>query len=112
MEMTKRVESGITFVAIAGRLDAITSSRFETFVNELSDEEIRKISVNCVNMEYISSAGLRVFLLLAKKSNAAQGKLVLHNLNSLVSNVFEVTGFSKILTIFKSEMEAKEALSS
>jgi anti-anti-sigma factor len=110
MEITKELVSGVTRVVVKGRVDANSSPRFEAFVSELSEAELVRVTVNCTDMEYISSAGLRVFLTLAKRCKAGQGQLALHSLNDAVLNVFTVTGFSTIIPIFKDEQSAKEAL--
>ena len=85
-------------VELTGRLDTNTSPELE---KKLKEEEIKEdlVVLDFKALEYISSAGLRV-LLASKKSLEAQGKkLEIHNINDVVREVFNVTGFANILTI-------------
>ena len=110
IEITKHIDGGITILQLRGRLDAVTAARFESIIVELLPIEIAKICVDCSAMDYVSSAGLRLFLVLAKKSKEAGGRLVIHSLQDSVSKVFEMTGFSKILEVFADERTAGDAL--
>ena len=99
MSITKKIEAETTRIAITGRLDADACRRFEGMIAELSRDEIAKVYVDCAAMDSINSAGLHVFLNVAKKCKAANGELVLHSLNRTVSSIFEATGFSKIIPL-------------
>lgn len=57
------------------------------------------IELDCSELEYISSSGLRLFLTLQKSVNARGGKLVIKNMNSQIKEIFNMTGFSRIMTI-------------
>lgn len=92
-------DSNTTIIAIEGRLDTVTASEFENAVRpHLSTKELELI-VDCSAMEYISSAGLRVVLIAHKSITANGGRFVVRNLASEVRSVFDLTGFSRILTI-------------
>ena len=92
-------DSNTTIIAIEGRLDTVTASEFENAVrSHLSTKELELI-VDCSAMEYISSAGLRVVLIAHKSITANGGRFVVRNLASEVRSVFDLTGFSRILTI-------------
>lgn len=84
-------------VAIIGRLDTTTAPQVE---QELSDklDDITELVLDCSELEYISSAGLRVFLGLHKLMTG-KGSMKVTNVNSTVMEIFEVTGFDGILTI-------------
>ena len=85
-------------IKLIGRLDTVTSLELS---ERLQKEEIKEdlVVVNAEELEYISSAGLRVLLSL-KKSLAPQGKaLEIHKLNPVCTEVFKVTGFNNIITI-------------
>lgn len=85
-------------IALEGRLDTVTST-------ELSDaivkEEIKEnlVIIDFAKLEYISSAGLRVLLALKKQLSSENKELEIHNLNDVVKEVFNVTGFINILTV-------------
>ena len=84
-------------IEIEGRVDTMTAPELEaTFKNELTDAT--SLELDLAKTEYISSAGLRVFLATQKMMNK-QGKMVLKNVRPEVMEVFEVTGFVDILTI-------------
>ena len=84
-------------VKVEGRLDTVTAPEFEAFINENLDG-ITELTIDLASLEYVSSAGLRV-LLLAQKHMNRQGTMTVLNVNETVGEIFEVTGFSDILTI-------------
>lgn len=98
MEITILEENGTKIVNICGRLDTVTSPELETAVSPLV--EVGKTLVfNCENMDYISSAGLRVVLSTHKQSMSAGGRFIVRNLNKEVKAVFDMTGFSRLINI-------------
>ncbi|MEE0061075.1 MAG: STAS domain-containing protein [Acutalibacteraceae bacterium] len=87
----------LTTLEIIGRLDTTTAPKLEVVVdNYLADTQ--ELILDFQGLEYISSAGLRV-LLKAQKSMMKRGKMKILNVNEAVMEVFEITGFSDILTI-------------
>lgn len=86
-------------VSIEGRLDTVTSSEFEKTVSPYFTTPAIELVLDCAGMEYISSAGLRVVLMAHKSITAKGGKFIIRNLNNEVRSVFDMTGFSRILTI-------------
>ena len=84
---------------IAGRLDTVTSSEFEkTLVSYFSSPGLELV-LDCSAMDYISSAGLRVVLMAHKSLTANGGRFIIRNLTKEVRSVFDMIGFSNILTI-------------
>ncbi len=84
-------------IAVIGRLDARTAPALEVAVKE-STNNLKSLTIDVSELEYISSAGLRVFLMAQKIMNR-QGKMVVSGANKTVREVFEITGFANILTI-------------
>ncbi len=84
-------------IALEGRLDTTTAPLLEAELKQ-SVSGITKLIFDFEKLEYLSSAGLRV-LLAAQKVMNKQGEMVIRNVNEVISEVFEVTGFSDILTI-------------
>ena len=84
-------------VALTGRLDTTTAPELEGKLNEILDG-VTGLTFDMSNLEYISSAGLRV-LLSSQKRMKEQGKMVVTNVNEAIMEIFDVTGFSDILTI-------------
>ena len=87
-------DDGNLNIALDGRLDVTTSPEFEIFINE--NYESGSIVINCENLTYISSAGLRVLLGAHKKT---KGAMKLTNVNEVVMEVLEMTAFADILVI-------------
>ncbi len=85
-------------VSLKGRLDTNTAPELEARLNE---EEINEalVVLDFTDLEYISSAGLRVLLSLKKKLASLKKELEIHNINDVVKEVFNVTGFINILTV-------------
>ena len=82
---------------ITGRLDTITAPALDKTINE-NLGEIKSLILDCKNLEYISSAGLRVLLSTQKKLQQ-KGTMKLKNVREEVMAVFEITGFVDILTV-------------
>ena len=97
MNITKNVEDKKLTLAVEGRLDTTTAPELEEVVKE-SVEGIEELVMDFSNLEYISSAGLRV-LLATQKIMSEKGSMVIKGANETVKEVFEVTGFCDILTI-------------
>lgn len=97
MTITKNNEGNKLTVAIEGRLDTTTAPNLEAELNS-SLEGIADLVLDMSELQYISSAGLRV-LLSAQKTMNKQGKMVIKNVNEEIKEVFEITGFVDILTI-------------
>ncbi|MBR4905591.1 MAG: STAS domain-containing protein [Clostridia bacterium] len=84
-------------VALSGRLDTNTAPELEKTLNA-SLEGVNALTIDMEKLDYISSAGLRV-LLAAQKTMNRQGSMKVKNANEIIMEIFEVTGFSDILTI-------------
>ena len=97
MEITKKATAEKMEFAVSGRLDTMTAPQLE---NEISSsiEGIKELVLDFANLEYVSSAGLRV-ILAAQKAMNKQGSMKIINVCDDINEVFEITGFSDILTI-------------
>ena len=95
MKINFNNNNGILNVALDGRLDTTTAPELETFISNNYDGT-GSIVIDCEKLSYISSAGLRVLLSAQKKM---KGAVKLKNVNELVMEVLEMTGFVDILTI-------------
>ena len=84
---------------LKGRIDTTNADQFQQEVSPLMEGDQMDIDIDCTGMTYTSSQGLRTFLLLQKSVKARGGKMVLHNMNPMVKEVFDITGFSNIITI-------------
>lgn len=106
MEISSTTENNVEIVAVKGKLDAVTASDFDKcFVDWFAAGKHRYI-LDFSGLDYISSAGLRCVLTMAKKLKAVDGKVVLASLTGTVKEVFDISGFDSIFTICDSKEEA------
>lgn len=97
MTIDKKVDGTTITLTISGRLDTSTAPELESMVtNGLTG--VKDLIIDFSNLEYVSSAGLRVILKAQKMMNS-QGSMIVKNVNEIVMEVFDITGFSDILTI-------------
>ena len=96
--MTSNVERDFELVTlkITGRLDSTTAPNLDAVITELS-EDTKELVFDMSELEYISSAGIRVLLGAFKKMKANQGMMRIEKANELVLDVFEMTGLSNML---------------
>ena len=97
LNLNKTVEGTKVKFDLEGRLDTITSPELEEAIQG-SVTDATELVLDFEKLEYISSSGLRV-LLAAQKIMSKQGSMVVTNVNETIQEIFEVTGFSDILTI-------------
>jgi anti-sigma B factor antagonist len=97
MKITKKQDGSALVIALEGRLDTTTAPELEAELKTCLDG-ITDLTLDLTNLDYISSAGLRV-LLSAHKTMMKQGQMKVINASEIVKEVFEVTGFCDILNI-------------
>ena len=97
LNINKTVENEKTVYMLEGRLDTVTAPDLEKEL-KASLDGVKELVLDFEKLEYISSAGLRV-LLAAQKTMTKQGEMKLVHVNETIMEIFEVTGFSDILTI-------------
>lgn len=97
LNIKKAVENGKADVALEGRLDTVTAPDLEKELKEILSD-LTELTLDFGKLDYISSAGLRV-LLSAQKVMTKQGEMKITSVNETIMEIFEVTGFSDILTI-------------
>ncbi len=106
MEIQEDKRGDITVLSLAGRLDTNTSGSLEQKLIEALDDGVTKFIVDFTQLDYISSIGLRVLLMAAKKLKELNGVLVLSSLSAHVREVFDIAGFTPIFTLASSLDEA------
>ncbi len=99
MNVTITEEGTRASVRLEGRLDTTNADQFMKDITPLMEGSHTEIDMDCTDMEYTSSQGLRMFLMLQKNVSARGAKLVLRNMKPHVKEVFDITGFSHIITI-------------
>jgi anti-anti-sigma factor len=99
-------ESDITIVRLTGSLDSNTTPVLETQLFGLIETGVRRILVDLNDVDFVSSIGLRAFLLAARKLAPGGGSLSVCGPNEAVRDTFDASGFSKLFSVYESEKEA------
>ncbi|MFD0669000.1 STAS domain-containing protein [Ramlibacter sp. MAHUQ-53] len=99
MNLHQETRGDITILRPVGRLDSATSPELERVVLERIEAGCTRLVFDLSDMDYVSSAGLRVILLAGKKLRAAQGRLALSGMRDMVRDVFEMSGFLKLFVV-------------
>jgi anti-anti-sigma factor len=110
METLETRENGVVILSVKGRVDAANARSFEQEVLGLIDAGERRLVLDLAGLDYVSSAGLRVLLVTAKRLAAVHGKLALASLREPVREVFEIAGFSAFLRVFPTREDAVAAV--
>jgi anti-anti-sigma factor len=110
MNVYEERKDGLLILCLEGRLDATSSKMFEDKILAVIDGGETRFVIDLSQLNYVSSAGLRVFLLASKRLNPAGGKLVLCSLQEPVREVFDIVGFFSIHSILSSRDEALNSL--
>lgn len=98
MEIVKTTDGSKLNVAVSGRLDTNTAPSLESELKG-SLNGVADLTLDFSGLDYISSAGLRVLLSVKKLMNAGNGSMRVTGCNEIVKEIFEVTGFTDILTV-------------
>jgi anti-sigma B factor antagonist len=109
MDIREERLGGILVVAPNGRMDSNSSGAFETAVLAHAGEA--RLLIDLSGVDYVSSAGLRVFLVLARTMKEAGGRLVLASMGASVRQVFDLAGFTAIFEIEPSVEQGRARLS-
>jgi anti-anti-sigma factor len=109
METKVTSKNGFEVVAVSGRLDTIESPKLEKKLVEILDAGKNRIVLDCEGVDYVSSSGLRVFLLLMKRTSQSEGRFYLANIKPDVREVIDISGFSKLIGIYDTVDQAVNA---
>jgi stage II sporulation protein AA (anti-sigma F factor antagonist) len=106
MDIKNEKVGDFVVVRIDGRIDTTNYTEFEKIIAEVIDGGEKNLVLDCKNLNYISSSGLRVFLITQKRLIGAGGKLHLCTMQPSIKEIFDISGFSTIFKIYDSEAEA------
>lgn len=109
MELKIDKTGDFSVVGIKGRIDTTNFNEFEKQIGAVLDQGENNILFDCSGLNYISSSGLRVFLITQKRLMASKGKLHLCNMQTGIKEIFDISGFSTIFKIFETKEEAINA---
>ncbi len=103
MQINVKFENKIAIISLEGRLDILTSEELQKTLDSLIDEQhYHHIIIECSNLSFISSAGLRLFMLALKKLNKVGGKIAFCAFNANNRKIFDITGYDKFFVIYDS----------
>ena len=109
MQIGTTTINGVHIVTLDGKLDTNASTEFETYLQALVDGGAKRLLIDLDKVVFITSSGLRVLLATAKRIKAIDGDLCVCSLSQAVREVFDISGFSTLLTVFDSQQEAIDA---
>lgn len=98
MKTTIEKNEGKTLVTLEGRLDSYVADEVAEYFEQLYDLENTEITLDCTNLEYIASHGLRVFFMLVRSTSPNGCKIIIKGANHLLMEVFDSTGFTDFFT--------------
>ena len=110
MEVSEDRHDGVVTLCLSGKLDGTSAKAFEERMLGVIDSGERRLVADLSRLDYVSSSGLRVFLLAAKRLQGVNGKIVFCSLTEPVKEVFDIAGFSSILAVYDSPAEALKHL--
>lgn len=96
MKTTIQEQDGSIIAYLSGSLDTAAAPETEKVMNPLNDVEGKDIIIDCTELEYISSAGLRIFLGILQNQEEKGGHVYIQNINDSVRSIFAITGFINI----------------
>jgi anti-anti-sigma factor len=101
-------EKNMKIISLEGKMDAISAPEFEDQMSEWLEQGETSFIINLGEVNYMSSAGLRSILIVAKKLKEQDGKLIFVNLREEVQKIFRISGFSSMIPTYESLEAALE----
>jgi len=99
MEIIEKKTDNAIIIEFTGRIDAGSTESTEKYFSSLIGENNQNIIVDCKNMDYINSSGLRILIVSLKKQVAKNKKLLLCNLQKNIKEVFQFSGFTNLFDV-------------
>ena len=109
MEITSSLSEGVALVSVVGRVDSVVARDWELGVVAAVSEGGGRIVLDCSELSYMSSAGLRGLLVASKKADAEGGRIVVCGASDRIREILEVSGFVRFLKVFDTVDEARSA---
>jgi anti-anti-sigma factor len=112
MDIREERQDGVVVIAPVGRIDSTTSSALDAHLMRLAGAGPQRIVIDFAGVDYISSAGLRVLLSLAKRTRDTRGALALAAMGDGVRQVFELAGFMPLFSVEATRERAVQSIAS
>lgn len=100
------LHNGTLVVAVEGRIDGANAMQFQRAVHDALGEDKGPLLIDCGMLSYISSAGLRAFLSIAKLLHRREGKFAICALSNMIAQIFQISGFDRIISVHATREEA------
>lgn len=110
MEISTETRNGALIAKVEGRIDGANARDFESAVQTAARDCEGAVIIDCENLSYISSAGLRAILLIARMLGKRQVKFALCSLSDPIADIFQISGFDQIISTHSSRDEALAAV--
>jgi len=110
VEIKKLEKDGVNIISVIGEVDASSSIKLDSAIQDVIESGSKKIMVDCSALEYISSAGLGVFMSYLEDMKKKKIKFAVAGLNEKVHHVFEILGLDELLKIFGTKEEGLKYL--
>jgi anti-anti-sigma factor len=111
MELTEETTADVKIVAVMGRLDTATSTRFGCRLDELLHDGQAHLLIEASRLDYIGSAGLRALLVAAKQAANRGRRLAVCDMSAPIARMVDIAGFGEVFEIYRSREEALAKLS-
>jgi anti-sigma B factor antagonist len=106
MEISREYTGNIIILSLNGRLDTLNFAQLENEINSLIKKNQKDYILDCQELDYVSSSGLRVLMLALNQVKAIDGKFSLCNLQPSIIKIFKISGFDRLFNIFPGRNEA------
>ena len=104
-------DSGVLTIKVQGRVDGTNADKFQDEVKSTLEDGDKAVLLNMAELAYISSAGLRSVLMIAKGMEEKEVQFMIYSLSAPIQDIFEISGFDKIITVCESREQAMKKLS-
>lgn len=110
IEIKKEIKGNVYQLMVSGEADASSSIHLDKAINDAFRSGKKNILVDCSSLNYISSAGLGVFMSYIEEMNAENVSMVIYGLNDKVKNIFQILGLDQLLKVVDNQEQAKTAV--
>ncbi len=104
-------KAGALVAKTGGRVDGSNAREFQTALESLLTDDVTALVLDLEDLSYISSAGLRVILLIARQMQGKSGKFAVCSLSDSINEVFQISGFDKIISLHSAQSDALSSVS-
>ena len=106
MQVQIEPQDGVLVVAVEGRIDGTNAMQFQSTVHDGLGDDTGPLLIDCKDLAYISSAGLRAFLLIARTLQRREGRFAICSLPDMIAQIFQTSGFDQIIAVHAVREEA------